>query len=58
LEFSDVPVVGEGEGLELDEDESEDGEEEGVEFGGTTLFWIEEPEAGVVVGVGWVTGVD
>jgi hypothetical protein len=60
LEFSDVPVVGEGEGLELDEDETEDGDVEGVEFGGTTLFWIEEPEAGVVDGVGWVpgTGVD
>lgn len=60
LEFSVVPE-GEGEGLDLedvDKDEIEDGEVVGVELGEATLFSIGEPEAGVVVGVGWVTGTD
>lgn len=55
LELSVVPV-GEGEGLDEDEGETEDGEVEGVVLGGTTSFWMEEPEAGVVDGVGWVPG--
>jgi len=58
LEFSEVPE-GEGVGLDVEdveEDETEDGEVEGVELGEATLFSIEEPEPGVVVGVGWVPG--
>lgn len=53
-----MPEV-EGEGLDVedvDEDETEDGLVEGVEVGGAALFWIEEPEPGVVEGVGWDTG--
>lgn len=55
LEPSEVPE-GEGEGFDdvedVDEDETEDGLVEGVESGGAALFSIEDPEPGVVEGVG------